>query len=301
MVLFLTACKKDPEVTTPEFEVVVETTTFKAGEEVQFNFEGDPNQISFYSGEPLHDYSVQQNRIVETLGILTSFRTNLFYNDQPGMFSVWLSTDYNGGNTYDDVTNATWKNDVSQRFKIAAEDNTWGSATNFPSGTVNLVEAMEEGKPLYIGFKYNHRLGTGVPRNWYVYNFNVDATTLFEQEKLFSNFLPFSLVYDHNFTTTAHKASSINASGSTITFTTPAAVRSKSTEIWAISPPIFLKKTELGPDRPVSIKGFRNPKVSSYKHTYTTPGTYTATFVAFNSNVYGAKEIVKQVEITITN
>src|SRR5690606_5500173 len=112
---------------------------------------GNANQISFYSGEPLHDYLYHEGRFLETIGLTVSFKTNLFYNNQPNMFSVWLSTDYNGGNTYDDLSSATWKNDISQQFGIAPEDNPWGSPNEFPSGVVNLINAVEEGKPLYVG------------------------------------------------------------------------------------------------------------------------------------------------------
>lgn len=55
--LLLSACNKK-EVLAPDFNVSIgqEKTTFKVGEQVDFTFSGNPNYITFYSGEPGHIY-----------------------------------------------------------------------------------------------------------------------------------------------------------------------------------------------------------------------------------------------------
>ncbi len=291
------ACSRDTEVIVPDFDVTIESSEYKVDEEVTFNFSGNASQISFYSGEKLHDYQYStESRKSKTHSVKASFRTNVTYNNQPNQFAVFLSTDYNGGGTYADIQNATWRNNISQQFNIAPENNPWGS--NFPSGTVDLVNAFEEGKPLYIGFRYKNTPGTGIPRNWYAYSMNVDASTLLATNNLFSSFTGFSLIYDSNFTSDGMK-NSVNYN-SYVMFRLPVELRPVEAEVWAVSPPIYLEEIDHGPDRPKAVKGYRDPMPQKYSYSFSEPGTYTCTFLAYNSSVYGQEEVVKQVKIKVT-
>lgn len=55
ILLVITACNKK-EVTEPDFNVSTSQTTFKAGEPVDFQFSGNPDYITFYSGEAGREY-----------------------------------------------------------------------------------------------------------------------------------------------------------------------------------------------------------------------------------------------------
>lgn len=296
--LSIAACNRDTEVGVPDFNVKTESLVYKVGEEVVFDFTGKADQISFYSGEPLHDYAFLDGRISQTSGMPTSFKTNVTYNTQPDMLSVWTSTDYNGGGTFGDIKNATWTNDVSGKFKIAPENNPWGSANNYSSGTVDLIEAADPSKPLYVAFKYKNDPSKGVARNWYMYEFKLNAVTQFSTISVITAPKVFNLVYDDQFVSADQKTSQVY--DNYIMFTTPTVLRSKVVEVWAISPPIYIETKELGPDRPISVKGYRTPMPQKYSYVFNDSGTYTCTFVAYNSSVYGQKEIVKQLEIKIT-
>jgi hypothetical protein len=72
-------------------------------------------------------------------------------------------------------------------------------------------------------------------------------------------------------------------------------------ENWAVSAPISLDTVDLGKDWAVPVRSSvyaAKPAVFSY--TYETPGTYKAYFVASNNTIDKSKEVVKEVDVTIT-
>jgi len=68
---------------------------------------------------------------------------------------------------------------------------------------------------------------------------------------------------------------------------------------YTFSAPATREVTNL-PDRPTILKGYGDPTIPSYSYTYKTAGTYTATFVVSNATIDQTKEVVKQIEITVT-
>ncbi len=55
LMLTVTSCKQDL-LETPELEVSVAKTSWSVGEEITFDFIGNPHFITFYSGVEGHDY-----------------------------------------------------------------------------------------------------------------------------------------------------------------------------------------------------------------------------------------------------
>jgi len=70
-------------------------------------------------------------------------------------------------------------------------------------------------------------------------------------------------------------------------------------ETWAITAPIRTDKVNMGPDRPIGIKGIRTGKLAEYLYTFTKPGNYEVVFEASNNTIDDRKEIVKKVNITV--
>ena len=68
---------------------------------------------------------------------------------------------------------------------------------------------------------------------------------------------------------------------------------------WAISGAIYTNKVDLGPDRPIAVKGMTNGRLSEFRFTYTTPGTYKATFDMINSTVDQTHKTTKEITLTI--
>ena len=61
LLLILSACNKK-EVLTPNFNISIDQgkTTFKVDEQITFNFSGNPNYITFYSGEDGRMYEFRE-------------------------------------------------------------------------------------------------------------------------------------------------------------------------------------------------------------------------------------------------
>ncbi|ODS72711.1 MAG: hypothetical protein ABS46_20750 [Cytophagaceae bacterium SCN 52-12] len=70
-------------------------------------------------------------------------------------------------------------------------------------------------------------------------------------------------------------------------------------ETWAISAPIRTDKVDLGPDRPVGIRGIRNPRLTEYAYTFANPGTYQVTFVGTNATKDDQKTVVRKLTVTV--
>lgn len=296
--LYLGGCTK-MEVVIPDFDVIPNVYEVKAGEELIFNFEGNPDLISFYSGEVLSDYNFKDGRILESDGLFASFKSHVAYGSQPDLLSVWVSSDFSGNYAIADVEAATWEN--AEDFVLAPNSTNSSSASAaVPSGEQDLTSYLEEGKPLYFAFRYKKVPDSegGTQRNWFIRDLKIESSTVLGKQEIATG-AAFTLVYDHNFDANpADKNSSINSAG-TMTIRVPSTLGEFNTEVWAISPSIHVGKLDMGPDKATPIKGFVDTRVSDYTYIYETPGIYTATFIAANSNIYGEAEIIKQIEIKV--
>lgn len=288
--LVLGACNK-VEVAAPDFEVTTISKTVKAGEEITFKFSGDPDQISFYSGEPLYDYAYKSGRILTADGLGMKFGTTVQYGTQANQLSVLASTDFNGKYAIEDIKKATWV-DLTKDYALATSTSlkTWGPK--------DLKSLLVTGKPVYIAFRYKtlDQKINGAQRTWTIRAFELTTNTELGTQTLADHIgSGFNLVHDGPLEPgrSSVGTTSIILKGNIVDTETPS-------EDWAISKPIIVDKLDLGPDKPTPIKGFVDTKSYDYKYIYNTPGTYKATFVASNSNVYGAQEVVKQIEVTVT-
>ena len=71
-------------------------------------------------------------------------------------------------------------------------------------------------------------------------------------------------------------------------------------EVWAVSREFKLDETDNGPDKPISIKGNVDPRLTEYSYYYEKPGVYKVYFVATNANVSESRQVVRALEITVT-
>lgn len=293
-IFLLAGCTKKLEVDEPAFDVTVEKSTWRAGEEVKFRLAGDPDLISFYSGEPLHDYAFLNGRIVETAGIDLSFNSNVEFGKQADQLSVMASVDFNGGARFEDITTATWT-DITARFKLA------GNATYTPSGKADLSDLRTAGKPLYLAFRYRVKnpsvYGTG--NVWRIQNFLLTAHTSIGAIQLGGMQNTGFRIIDQK-PDIAPSRSTISAT--TLQLIAPAladSTRTVDTECWIVTKGFETGDLDYGPDRPVSIKGYADPAVTETVYVYPRPGRYRAVFTAFNANIAGSKEVIREVNIEI--
>lgn len=294
------ACAK-VEVDRPQFEVTTEKYTVAPGEDVTFRFTGDPDQITFYSGEKLNDFAYRDGRVVSVSNLFASFQTNVRYGSQPDLLSAWLSTDYNGGGTIEDVRNATWSDELTRQFVFAPHSqNSNSTADAVSSGELDLNSAVEEGKPLYLAFRYKKKPDSegGTQRNWFIRAFSVKAETILGSNEIVGT-KSLGLVFDENATTDELKTSYLEPDIPRWTVRAPSALGNLNVEVWLITPPIDMSDINVGPDRGIPIKGFRDLKMEEYTYRYKEPGTYIAAFAATNSNIYGEDQVVRKITIEV--
>lgn len=289
------ACKKEKQVNEPALNVTANTTNIKVGQELSFNISGNAAFVSFYSGEPLNDYAFKDDRTVGAGIITLSFDSYTFSGTQPNQLSAVISTDFSGVYDITNIRNAHWS-DITSRYTLATVENTWA-----PAGNADITDKVQTGTPFYIAFKYTSQPTAvgGVGKIWKVRNLlltnktEIGTTTLANLTNA-----GWQLVYDENGVVDITRNFAV---ATALSFRANAAPKDNVyQEVWIISKVFKLDKQDLGPDLAVSVKSFTEPWVNIWKKTYATTGTYNATFVGANSNVYGDKRTVKQLKITVT-
>lgn len=189
--LVVASCSKKLEVAIPELSVTPVSTTVKAGETVVFTLgnEKSPDNLFFFSGEPLQQYSnsygVGKGRLaLNSSGYSFSFQSRFDYNGPPtdsvakyglqtGQLSMWASTDFNGKLDSASVKSATWT-DITDKFTLPTAQHA-SSFTN--SGVNNLTDVLVKGKPLYLAYKLTtkRQRDNGYSQYWNVQNFVIQA------------------------------------------------------------------------------------------------------------------------------
>ena len=289
LTLLLGSCIKE-NVSAPDFEVTTEKTTYKVGEPVVFLFKGDARQLSFYSGEPGHNYAYNAGRILKGTGIELSFSSYVKTGTQANQLAVFYSTDFNG--LYDSLNlkQATWT-DITSRFTLApGEDET-------ASGVRELSDLLKADKPIYFAFKYTTRpqAVNGKQRNWYVRKFLVQMLTSSGKVDLATQATPgFQLV-----TMGGKEADRTTLSTSQILFRGNATNTEANTEDWVVTTRLNPYEVNLGADWATAIKGYADFKQDTLTYTYQAEGTFTATFLARNANAYGDQSVIKTVPLII--
>lgn len=178
--LLMASCEK-PTISadTPTFDVSAEKNTYAAGESVKFIITGGETQnVSFYSGELLKDYSSKEGRVADIAGAgaTLAFTSSVQLGTQANQVSLLASTNFNGD--YSSVAKlkaATWV-DITSRFKLGI------TTALLASGTVDVSDLILAGKPIYFAFRYNtmKQAINGVGRQWFIQSFTLNSTKLLE-------------------------------------------------------------------------------------------------------------------------
>ncbi len=280
-----------------EFDVTTEKHVYKIDEDVIFNITGDPDMISFYSGELYSEYAYRDERVIDLQKTLLSFSSAnpVLSGAQVSDFRVLVSTDFNDVYTYENLVNAHWT-DITSKFSYGV------STTYVPSGNYEISELYEAGRPLYVAFRYINKSQEeyGVVRRFLIQSFQMIGQSIYGDhligDPVSSDFRLIEKSED------ARTASSLTTTTITLNGyprTTPSADPDPATDTWAVTKAFDLDMLDNGPDRPVALKGNQDPKLRSHVHSFSQPGEYTVTFIGINANIGGSKEIVKQIKITV--
>ena len=305
--LVAVACEDDQSVSVPTFEVSADKATVRVGERAVFNFEGNADIITFYSGEDGSSWNYREtNRILPasmymSFSIKTSSGTEGYPN--PARLPLYYSTDFSGNYTLEDLQNATWV-EVTDLFKMPTD-----VGQQVYSGSVCIDSFYEESETIYLAmfyqvdaFKSSAAGGKGNGRTqWNVMSFFIEGVAEHDSAVLYENATAgWTFVYQEGFAETP-EANMPDISSSRILFRSEFKPTTNNA-VWCVSG--ALKKREvvdLGYDRPMPIKSYADPTMTTFHHIYEEPGEYTATFLGVNASVYGREEVVRHVNVSVVH
>ena len=308
LVFLFNACNKE-EVQDVNFNVSVTKNLFNVKDTVQFNIEGNPDVITFYSGEPGRNFDFK-DRTVRTDGVFKlSFQIRC---DDPNGFaaianknfrvlvsnnylaSYSTSADLNIAASQDSamVNKATWT-DVTSRFSLPST----GTISTFYNAIADLSDiAKSSTNPIYVAFKCDGNSFGALGANGITI-----GSLLLSSSYADGTVANYNVVPGGTISTTWKVLKLANANNSWATSSTQLKFTSLATsdysEDWAISngfsPSLAL------PDVAVPLKNISNKPITSYKYKFPKAGDYKVVFMASNNTPNSIKVKIKEIYITI--
>lgn len=281
--VLITSCVEDLSVASPDFQVTQDSAVVKAGEEVVFLIDGNPDFMTFYSGEDGHRYE-HRNRVKASGTPLLSFKNTMRWGVQQNTLQVMISTDLGSDIDAVSVGAATWT-DITSSFTLDTNSGSWNYVD---SGKGDLSAYADQ--LIYLAFRFTGTTGT-TQRTWRITDFSVALTT--EDNEVIS----IADISSPGFT-------GVDIAGegrlwkwkSTYWEMSGGPGSAPTNEDWLVAGPINL--TAVLPDKGAGQNAFTD-KVSEIPYTYDSAGTYTATFVGINATVDDAKEVVREITIEV--
>ncbi len=287
------------------FSVSVENgaTTVKAGEPVTFLFSGDPDYLIFYSGEFGKKYANRNRYQAEVQDLKLGYNLTLQYarkNYRNGL-RVLVSEDFNGSYDEESINAATWTN-LDGQLKVPVITSTDEDYQNGSVENVTVDISAYKDKPFYLALEYNMAPLTSeeIANSWRhpdvtfspKLSYTLDGKTV-EKTSPKNDFGFGFLVIEGNKTDPKYPLTT-NSDDSNVKIQGRNGING--THVWAVSSAINASKVSA--DEGESIKSL-SAALTSYTHTYTEPGEYTATFIARNANAWNMAEAIREITITV--
>jgi hypothetical protein len=276
--VLLSACSKQLSKSDNTFEVTADKTTVKTGDTVRFSFSGDPDMISFYSGEIGKRFNYINRGSADFQGIA------------PGDTATTISR----------IGAATWS-DITSRAKLST-----GAVTS--SGNIDLSDFAGALKPVYIAFRYTAQTGS-VQNKWTIDSFSIKNLLSDGTSYEIANHNAGNVAYT-NYGVQTYSPGFVNYRvaniynwiiGSTTLVITGADAANWATDTaegWAIIGPVDLKKVT--PDVGTVVKTVsQNMDDLRFSYRYTTPGTYEAAFYGGRVSSHENEQTAKTMTITV--
>lgn len=292
------------------------TITCRATDALKFDFTGEPNMLTFYSGQSGAQYANRNKTKAEgdvTLGFTT--KANYAKNFK-GILKVYVSTKFPGmtGDAAKDKANIlnmdNWV-DITSQCAMPAK-----------LGEQVVTESIKlndyKGKPFYLAFRLKYdkveRSSKYVIDNLSIKRAEPSGTTELGTLKTLKFSAYDCLVNGDPYVCKGGDTKDADDEGNierqnlrwnlqyqpSLGMINISAMGSPGVKVsnddWAISECIDLSSVK--PDKGLPIKGRNGMYPTSYQYKYTTPGTYTVTFVSADDK---GKEIVKELKINIVN
>lgn len=283
-VIIGTSCERE-KVGVPSLEVSATSLTYKAGDTVTFNFKGNPDNITFYSGEPGHQYE-HRDRTTANNELQIDFSTFVQFGIIDQNLKLLVSNDFSGVADTMSVRAATWK-DISDRAVFSTGED------NAPSGAISLKEFADtlNHSLIYIAFRYTDYNKPQGQNRWVVRSFTANNISedgvVTEQANMATGGW---MAVD--FRNPAYVWSVTAAQ-----LLMPSSKNSDDNEDWVITK--GFDPTTVKPDEGIALKNI-STVLPSYKYVYTKPGTYKAVFDVSAVRYNGEGRATKEIALTIT-
>lgn len=312
----LTGCNDDVE-SAGSFGVTIPETVY-VDEPMRFTFTGNPDYITFWAGddgnryENLHRTNAPMASLSISYEMVQRYTTRQDFKDP--IIHIFVSEDFSGDLTPEGIAAATWKqvsaqaDQVTEEFPFpvpnpdAIEANPTGYAT---ASAVDFSEYCD--KPFYFAFRYLapvHPTGAGGSGSNASYDnhprIDINDLVLNRVDQATGEELPLddmSSDWGFSFVKVNSEAErNFSVSATSILMQPQSDHRDDEVEVWAISQQI--DPTSVEPDRGTAVKGI-NARLDYYEYTYDKPGTYTATFIATNANMWDSNQVIRQVTVNV--
>ena len=306
-----TACNRD-NVEELKFNVSIDKgLTCQAGQPVTFHLDGNAEYITFYSGEPGNNYAnIQRTEAnISSMQLACTIKqqyTDLEYRNEE-IVHAFISKDFSGTYTSEEIQKAHWVK-ISGReanANLLAVPLTINQTSEEVSSSIDLSAYKKE--PFYLAFQYYADTRTDVPKadgnGRYVSQPRIDIKPL-KLSKTTAEGI--QIIRDNPMTEFAFRtvyensAQQGNYQIDDISLLFQPLKDKEHTDdvvsVWMIS---RINPKEVEPDRGTAIKA-TDAYLSTYSHTYKKAGTYSATFIATNANLWDSEQIIKEVTVTVT-
>ncbi|WP_119079797.1 DUF5017 domain-containing protein [Chitinophaga alhagiae] len=282
----LAACKRE-KVPMPDFQVHTSSLTYKAGDTVRFVFSGNPDNITFFSGEPGHNYEFRK-RTSAANDLQVQFSTWVRYGLVRDNLQLMVSNNFNGKATAEDLAAATWT-DISDRAVFST------GVDRTPSGVVSLKEFArppEDSALVYVAFRYTDYKKPQGQNQWVIRTFEANNVS---DDGVVSPLAVMStggwLQVDvknpgFKWTITTAQLLIANAPGT-----------ADDNEDWVISK--GFNPWQIKPDVGTALKNV-STVLEEHTYVYKEPGTYKVIFDASAVRYTGEKRLLREINLTIT-
>lgn len=290
-----------------------QTITVKKGTPIEFHFTGDPDCVTFFSGEAGKEYRYRERTTVDENEIESStlkFTLTGQYGSPANILTMFVSKEFPG----------LEKNDF-ESDSVLVEKHAWETlipASDFPTKVTTQEFAIDMkpfmGQRIAVAIRYQGQ-DASVTQTRFTFN-NLQIVNRMnngQETALTANsfgFTPINMLQRHNLSD--QKGMTSNRAYGTVTnntsgiwnftninafFIHSSGANTALKYSWLVSN-LFIVNA-CSPDAGTGLKNVTQ-NLDSYRYTYNTPGTYTATFVGTNGNYKKETSVVHEYKVVVT-
>lgn len=301
----LYSCQHDI-VRKTDFNITLDhSNTYKAGEPVRFNIEGEVDNIIFYSGETGSQYKYKDRYNISPEDVRSA---NLSLDLQArygnaGALEIWISDSFEGLDGENGESDRALLKDLYDKGMPGWTrlDYQEGASTKWTNQNFDLSSYIGN---FCIAFHWNPESFTATQRTYWINGSlsldleGAEPSIMDLSELGFKTVMLNEQIEDPYLKNNGNGSIILNNPNTAAIIFQGAGANALEYALdgWAISTPTSLDK--VANDKAIVIKNIQN-YMHTYEYVWEEPGNYTVTFVGTNSNYMSSSEEIKEMNITI--